>query len=86
MSIRSKVNRTTGFTPFELQHEHLFPGPWGPIGEGPQKSTKATFATLNKMVSVFVPQVAEESPAGLKGDDIPGPEGEWVLLKVLKRK
>lgn len=83
MSIRAAVNRSTGFTPFEL---HMFPGPWGPIGEGPQKAPKITFATLNRILSVFVPQVIQEDSGEPKGDSTPGPEDKWMLLKVLKRK
>lgn len=32
MSFRFSVNRTAGFTPFELQHGRPFPRPWGKVG------------------------------------------------------
>lgn len=58
MSIRSTVNRSTGFTPFELHHRHMFPGPWGSKGEEPQKTPKITFAMLNQMSLVSLGHTA----------------------------
>lgn len=85
MSIRSSINRGTGFSPFELTHGHQFPGP-GALSVGKEvevMSLKPHFQQLEGWVSDFSTQVADA-----KG----GPEkheantAEFVWLKVIRPK
>ncbi|XP_034073096.1 uncharacterized protein LOC117546842 [Gymnodraco acuticeps] len=85
MSIRSLINRGTGFSPFELIHGHQFPGP-GALSVGKEvelMSSKPYFQQFEGWVSCFSTQVADA-----KG----GPErhkantAEFVWLKVIMPK
>nr|XP_033946575.1 uncharacterized protein LOC117452196 [Pseudochaenichthys georgianus] len=85
MSIRSSINKGTGFSPFELTHGHQFPGP-GALSVGKEievLSSKPYFQQLKGLVVDFSTQVAEA-----KG----GPEkhkantAEFVWLKAIRPK
>nr|XP_033957036.1 uncharacterized protein LOC117459964 [Pseudochaenichthys georgianus] len=85
MSIRSSINKGTGFSPFELTHGHQFPGP-GALSVGKEievLSSKPYFQQLKGLVADFSTQVAEA-----KG----GPEkheantAEFVWLKAIRPK
>lgn len=81
------MNRTTGFTPYELQTGRAMPGPQGKVAGAAeveaQRSHRQYFYELQNMPSVFSKQVTcreGESPE----HTVPG--ADWVLLKVIKRK
>ncbi|XP_034090007.1 uncharacterized protein LOC117558119 [Gymnodraco acuticeps] len=85
MSIRSSINKGTGFSPFKLTYGHQFPGP-GALSVGTEVevlSSKPYFQQLKGLVADFSTQVAEA-----KG----GPEkheantAEFVWLKAIRPK
>uniref|UniRef100_A0AAY4B9C1 ribonuclease H n=2 Tax=Denticeps clupeoides TaxID=299321 RepID=A0AAY4B9C1_9TELE len=89
MSIRSSVNKTSGYTPFELEHGRPFPGPSSRLfmtTEASEKlSPKAYFNILQSVLSQHSTQITgrgSQPPAS----NPPGPGIEYVLLKVTKRK
>ncbi|XP_051807624.1 uncharacterized protein LOC127535005 [Acanthochromis polyacanthus] len=87
MSVRSTINRSTGFTPFELSTGRQFPGPREPLeisaGEK-QIGYKPYFDQLTALVTAFSTQVTDKREE-VKENQEPN-SAEWVLLKVFKRK
>lgn len=80
-AIRYIVNRSTGFTPFELHHRGAFPSPGHRIMPGTTVHPKIMFKILNYMcssLSLQAPPKPQEKP------DLIGEE--HLLLKVFKRK
>ena len=88
MTIRSSVNQTTGFTPYELQTGRMFPGPHSKLPATVETdqglTTRAYFHELRALVAAFSTQVKQQQYPG-EGEASP-PSAEWVQLKVIKRK
>ncbi|XP_029385609.1 uncharacterized protein LOC115061440 [Echeneis naucrates] len=86
MSIRSSVNQSTKFTPFELTTGRRFPGPQSKLiglKENDQALThKQYFHALQTLVSEYAKQVGERA----EGEPEAPPDTDWVLLRVIKRK
>nr|XP_015798270.2 uncharacterized protein LOC107374635 [Nothobranchius furzeri] len=88
MSTRSSVNKTTRFTPFELQTGRPFPGPATklPLTADLTDSldSRSYYNLLHSLVSQFSLQVKADRTT----TDAPSPQPgtDWVLLKVTKRK
>uniref|UniRef100_A0A1A8RC52 Integrase catalytic domain-containing protein n=1 Tax=Nothobranchius rachovii TaxID=451742 RepID=A0A1A8RC52_9TELE len=88
MSTRSSVNKTTRFTPFELQTGRPFPGPATklPLTADLTDSldSRSYYNLLHSLVSQFSLQVKADRTT----TDVPSPQPgtDWVLLKVTKRK
>ncbi|XP_049451181.1 uncharacterized protein LOC125900323 [Epinephelus fuscoguttatus] len=88
LSIRSSVNTTTGFTPFELHTGRQFPGPGAGIASNEISDIpvqyKPYYDQLKALVSAFSQQVGHRE--GEENKELEAPTSEWVLLKVFKRK
>ncbi|XP_063078733.1 uncharacterized protein LOC134468792 [Engraulis encrasicolus] len=88
MSIRSSVNTTTKFTPYELCTGRQFPGPAAGLKLSNDVQSwlqyKPYYDQVTALVSAFSSQVAAER--GTQEGDRQTPTTEWVLLKVIKRK
>ena len=86
MAIRSSVNQSTRFTPYELTTGRPFPGPQtkltGLTTDFQDLTTKQYFYALQSLVAEYAEQVGEEASS----DATTPPDAEWVLLKVIKRK
>nr|XP_015797242.2 uncharacterized protein LOC107373618 [Nothobranchius furzeri] len=88
MSVRSSVNKTTRFTPFELQTGRPFPGPATKLAlttdltDPPDPRTY--YNILRSLVSQFSLQVKADCATTSTSSTQPGTD--WVLLKVTKRK
>lgn len=86
MSVRSSVNQSTRFTPFELSTGRMFPGPQtklvGLTLNDQSLTPKQYFHALQTLVSEYAKQVGENTG----GETTTTPDSEWVLLKVTKRK
>ncbi|XP_068999724.1 protein NYNRIN-like isoform X1 [Embiotoca jacksoni] len=85
LSIRSSVNRTTGHTPFELEHGRPFPGPNRALHGGREDrriSHKEWYNQTAAVNSYFAKQISED-PRGTVPEL---PLTDWVLLRVIKRK
>ncbi|MGL5956239.1 MAG: DDE-type integrase/transposase/recombinase, partial [Brevinema sp.] len=83
MSVRSSINRVSGFTPFELLTGRQFPGPTSPLQlEPPAPLThKLYFDTLTSLIELFSPQtIPPVEPSAAASPS------EWVRLKSFKRK
>lgn len=52
-SVRYSINRSTGFSPFELHHGRPFPPPWGVMGPISDCNTKVMFKLANHLVSTL---------------------------------
>ncbi|XP_073682678.1 uncharacterized protein [Garra rufa] len=88
MSVRSSVNRTTGYTPFELLTGRQFPGPHAPLQLEPVQplSHKVYYDKLVALVGSFhdvvpIDDMVHEYPARL-----PNRTWDWVRLRIYKRK
>uniref|UniRef100_A0A1A8G6N4 ribonuclease H n=1 Tax=Nothobranchius korthausae TaxID=1143690 RepID=A0A1A8G6N4_9TELE len=88
MSVRSSVNKTTGFTPFELQTGRPFPGPATklPLTNDltDHLDPRTYYNMLHSLVSQFSLQI--EADRTTTGVSTTQPGTDWVLLKVTKRK
>nr|XP_054592919.1 uncharacterized protein LOC129159744 [Nothobranchius furzeri] len=88
MFTRSSVNKTTRFTPFELQTGRPFPGPATklPLTADLTDSldSRSYYNLLHSLVSQFSLQV--EADRTTTDAPSPQPGTDWVLLKVTKRK
>ncbi|XP_025762871.1 uncharacterized protein K02A2.6-like isoform X2 [Oreochromis niloticus] len=86
MTIRCSVNKSTGFTPHELQTGRPFPAPWTEVpAEHTTRSNRSHaeyWDELKCLVSSFTKQVT----SGLQTVDQVTPEVKAVWLKVIKRK
>nr|XP_021327275.1 uncharacterized protein LOC103908724 [Danio rerio] len=56
MSVRCSINRTTGFTPFELATGRQFPGPWAPLHAGDTDSPQMYHDKVCAVINMFSPQ------------------------------
>ncbi|XP_047444504.1 uncharacterized protein LOC125010167 [Mugil cephalus] len=87
MAIRSSINQSTGFTPFELQTGRAFPGPQSQLPAGAVEMSELThklyFHELQSLVTAYAKQVGDRQA---EKHDSPGPDVDWVLLRVIKRK
>ncbi|MGL4353844.1 MAG: integrase, partial [Aeromonas popoffii] len=83
MSVRSSVNRISGFTPFELLTGRSFPGPSTPLRPDTIEplSHCAYFDKLTALIQHFSQQVTPETDP----EPVPKPT-EWVRLKTFRRK
>ena len=88
MVIRSSVNASTGFTPYELLTGHQFPGPGAGLHlvecDFPPVRYKPYYDQLTALVSAFSKQV--EDKRGCQETQQQPRTADWVLLKVIKRK
>ena len=93
MSIRNSVNRTTGYTPYELMTGRGMPGPAtaGPLPsllDLDNLNAASHYYALTTLVAFFSLQVKQQ--AKRKEPARPPPtkvkDGDWVWLKVIKRK
>ncbi|XP_036003543.1 uncharacterized protein K02A2.6-like [Fundulus heteroclitus] len=87
MSIRSSVNSTTGFTPYELETGRSFPGPQrrppGTAGDLQSLTSKEYFSQLQAVLEAYT-KICGHPKEGERGT--PPPDVDWVWLKVIKRK
>lgn len=83
MSVRSSVNRISGFTPFELLTGRSFPGPLTPLRPDPIQhlSQCAYFHKLTVMIQHFSQQARPVTPL----EPLASPM-KWVRLKTFRRK
>ncbi|XP_034075766.1 uncharacterized protein LOC117548525 [Gymnodraco acuticeps] len=85
MSIRSSINRGTGFSPFELTRGHQFPGP-GALSVGKEVEvmcSKPYYRQLKGLVSDFSTQVTDAKGGHEKHE---ANTAEFVWLKVIRPK
>ncbi|XP_035984939.1 uncharacterized protein LOC118558590 isoform X2 [Fundulus heteroclitus] len=87
MSIRSSVNSTTGFTPYELETGRSFPGPQrrppGTADDLQSLTSKEYFSQLQAVLEAYT-KIRGHPKEGERGT--PPPDVDWVWLKVIKRK
>ncbi|XP_056303501.1 uncharacterized protein LOC130215693 [Danio aesculapii] len=84
MSVRCSINRTTGFTPFELATGRQFPGPWAPLYGGDTDSPQMYHDKVCAVINMFSPQKnwPTESETARPAENTT----LWVRLKQHKRK
>ncbi|XP_065127444.2 uncharacterized protein [Paramisgurnus dabryanus] len=85
MSIRSSVNRISGFTPFELFTGRQFPGPRNALVQDPilPLTHAAYFDKLTALIKHFSCQATRQRD----WDNDPAPsQADWVRVKVFRRK
>ena len=86
-SIQSSVNRSTGFTPFELHTGRMMPGPFCETKMKGSLTNMQIFQQLQVTAAVFSTQAAVADEAHRSGGGNPAiPTAEWVLLRLHKRK
>ncbi len=81
MSVRSSVNRISGFTPFELLTGRSFPGPSTPLR--PDQITPLSHCVYFDKLTALIKQFSQQVTADNEPEPIPPPT-EWVRLKKLK--
>lgn len=95
MSIRASVNRSTGFSPFELCTGRKMPGP-ASISPGSEPldltaiNHTSFFCSLTTLVASLSSQVHQQAKQQKKAREPPAGQvaetADWVWLKVIKRK
>ncbi len=83
MSVRSSVNRISGFTPFELLTGRSFPGPSTPLR--PDQITPLSHCVYFDKLTALIKQFSQQVIADNEPEPIPPPT-EWVRLKRFRRK
>ena len=86
-AIRSSVNTSTGFTPYELLTGRQFPGPGAGLDLLEVKGELAHqpyYDQLSALVSSFSKQVQEKR--GTAQDPVKAFTADWVWVKAIKRK
>ncbi len=83
MSVRSSVNRISGFTPFELFTGRSFPGPSTPLR--PEIITPLTHSVYFDKLTALIKQFSQQVTPDTEPEPIPSPT-EWVRLKKYRRK
>ncbi len=83
MSVRSSVNRISGFTPFELLTGRSFPGPSTPLR--PDQITPLSHCVYFDKLTALIKQFSQQVTADNEPEPIP-PQTEWVRLKKFRRK
>ncbi|XP_043088727.1 uncharacterized protein LOC122334907 [Puntigrus tetrazona] len=87
MSVRSSVNRVTGFTPFELMTGRSFPGPATALCLEPIEplTHKVYFDKLTALINCFSTQVSASRTDSAERTAQARPT-EWVRLRLFRRK
>ncbi len=83
MSVRSSVNRISGFTPFELLTGRSFPGPSTPLR--PDQITSLSHCVYFDKLTALIKQFSQQVTPDTESEPIPPPT-EWVRLKKFRRK
>ncbi len=83
MSVRSSVNRISGFTPFELLTGRSFPGPSTPLR--PDHITPLSHCVYFDKLTALIEQFSQQVTPDTEPEPIPAPT-EWVRLKKFRRK
>ncbi len=83
MSVRSSVNRISGFTPFELLTGRSFPGPSTPLR--PDQITPLSHCVYFDKLTALIKQFSQQVTPDTEPEPIPLPT-EWVRLKKFRRK
>ncbi len=83
MSVRSSVNRISGFTPFELLTGRSFPGPSTPLR--PDQITPLSHCVYFDKLTALIKQFSQQVTPDTEPEPIPPPT-EWVRLKKFRRK
>ncbi len=83
MSVRSSVNRISGFTPFELLTGRSFPGPSTPLR--PDHITPLSHCVYFDKLTALIKQFSQQITPDTEPEPIPAPT-EWVRLKKFRRK
>ncbi len=83
MSVRSSVNRISGFTPFELLTGRSFPGPSTPLR--PDRITPLSHCVYFDKLTALIKQFSQQVTPDTESEPIPQPT-EWVRLKNFRRK
>ncbi len=79
MSVRSSVNRISGFTPFELLTGRSFPGPSTPLR--PDQITPLSHCVYFDKLTALIKQFSQLVTPDTEPEPIPSPT-EWVRLKM----
>ncbi len=83
MSVRSSVNRISGFQPFELLTGRSFPGPSTPLR--PDQITPLSHQVYFDKLTALIKQFFQQVTPDTEPEPIPPPT-EWVRLKRFRRK
>ncbi len=83
MSVRSSVNRISGFTPFELLTGRSFPGPSTPLR--PDQITPLSHCVYFDKLTALIKHFSQQVTPDTEPEPIPPPT-EWVRLKRFRRK
>ncbi len=83
MSVRSSVNRISGFTPFELLTGRSFSGPSMPLR--PDQITPLSHCVYFDKLTALIKQFSQQVTPDTEPEPIPPPT-EWVRLKKFRRK
>ncbi len=83
MSVRSSVNRISGFTPFELLTGRSFPGPSTPLR--PDHISPLSHCVYFDKLTTLIKQFSQQVTPDTEPEPIPQPT-EWVRLKKFRRK
>ncbi len=83
MSVRSSVNRISGFTPFELLTGRSFPGPSTPLR--PDHISPLSHCVYFDKLTTLIKQFSQQVTPDTEPEPIPQ-STEWVRLKKFRRK
>ncbi|MGL5101476.1 MAG: RNase H family protein, partial [Plesiomonas sp.] len=83
MTVRSSVNRMSGFTPFELHTGRQFPGPSTPLK--PDDAKLLPYHVYFDKLTAMLTNFSQQAPS-VFSEDHPMKPTDWVQVKAFRRK